>query len=177
MSSDVEKCLLWHIPPRFSHPCSNRSRWQLPKPSSAWLFLPGSRVPAHTTPLSLTLATLAGRAMWSCLSPPGYSEQHTHTHTEHANGCTPSVLVSRAFLKGLKRIVSSAKGPLQRLEDTNRRDQLHFRTFIAELAAYKDCLQTLRESLLKDNLTPTPESFSGSMLAAACTPLWKRPSL
>lgn len=132
--------------------------------------------PHHTTVSNISNACRESHVELP-VTPRLQRATHTHTHTEHANGCTPSVLVSRAFLKGLKRIVSSAKGPLQRLEDTIRRDQLHFRTFIAELAAYKDCLQTLRESLLKDNLTPTPESFSGSMLAAACTPLWKRPSL
>lgn len=165
----MSDAFLRRIPPRISHPSSKRSRWQLPQRSSACLLL------SQPTPLSLTLATLAGRAMWSCPSPPSYSEQLTHTHTQHGKGCTPTVLVSHhAFLKGLKPVFSE-KGPLQRLEDTIKRHQLQFFAFTLALAeVHEKIVCKLPESLLKDS--NSTQSLSGSMLAAACTPLWEQPS-
>lgn len=106
-------------------------RGQLPNPSSACPLLPGSRVPAHTAVSNISNACRESHVELPVT--PSHSEQPTHTHTQH--GCTPSVLVShRAFLKGLKNTVSSARGPLQRLEDTIKKDQLHVCAFIAQLA-------------------------------------------
>lgn len=72
-TSDVEKCI-FAVSPRFSHPCSNRSRWQLLNSPSASFLLSGSRVPAHTTASNISNACRESHVELPVT--PNYSEQH-----------------------------------------------------------------------------------------------------
>lgn len=65
---------LQYISPRFSHPCSNRSRWQLLNSPSASFLLSGSRVPAHTTASNISNACRESHVELPVT--PNYSQQH-----------------------------------------------------------------------------------------------------
>lgn len=131
-------------------------------------------LPAHTAVSNISNACRESHVELP-VTPQLQRATHTHTHTQHGKGCTPTVLVSHhAFLKGLKPVFSE-KGPLQRLEDTIKRHQLQFFAFTLALAeVHEKIVCKLSESLLKDS--NSTQSFSGSMLAAACTPLREQPS-
>lgn len=74
LTLQMERNAFLYISPRFPHPGSNRSRWQLLNSPSASFILSGSRVPAHTTASNISNACRESHVELPVT--PNYSEQH-----------------------------------------------------------------------------------------------------